>query len=308
MGEKGSIHSFWVAANGRSGGVGEPDLLFPYWSFTKTVIAICALKLVERGKLDLDAPLAGEVFSPRQLLAHTAGLPDYGTLADYHRAVASDEVPWHRDEMLRRAMARGPLFPPGTGWSYSNIGYMLARERIERAADATFSEIVGDVLAPLALTTVRLVENRQQFATVCWPAAARYDPRWVYHGCLVGSARDAARLLHGLFSGALIGRDGLRQMLARRLLGGAIAGRPWTDCGYGLGLMSGGMAPLGRAVGHSGGGPFSVNAVYHFPDRTEPITVASFTDGTVEGVAEHEAARLCGALSGPAPGARESRP
>ena len=45
-------------------------------------------------------------------------------------------------------------------------------------------------------------------------------------------------------------------------------------------------------MGHSGSGPFSVNAVYHFPDRSEPITVACFSDGTDEGVPEHEAGRL----------------
>src|SRR3546814_14718357 len=37
----------------------------PWWSFTKTVIAIAALRLVERGALALDAPLAGEDYSLR---------------------------------------------------------------------------------------------------------------------------------------------------------------------------------------------------------------------------------------------------
>ena len=82
------------------------------------------------------------------------------------------------------------------------------------------------------------------------------------------------------------------QMLSRRPLGEAIPGRPWTDCGYGLGLMTGSMGDIGRAIGHSGGGPFSVNAVYHFPDCDTPVTVACFTNGEDEGRAEFEAARL----------------
>ena len=84
----------------------------------------------------------------------------------------------------------------------------------------------------------------------------------------------------------------LEQMLSRQPLGGVIAGRPWTDCGYALGLMSGTMEQCGRAIGHSGGGPFSVNAVYHFADRNMPVTVACFTDSSEERRAEFEAARL----------------
>ena len=81
-------------------------------------------------------------------------------------------------------------------------------------------------------------------------------------------------------------------MLDTKVLGGAIPDRPWTECGYALGLMSGAVRGAGKAVGHSGAGPFSVNAVYHFPDLSDPITVASFTDGTAEGVAEFAAVRL----------------
>lgn len=78
-------------------------------------------------------------------------------------------------------------------------------------------------------------------------------------------------------------------MLVLHPLGGAIEGRPWTECGYALGLMSGRCGVVGRSIGHSGGGPFSANAVYHFPDLDEQVTVASFTDGQNEGVAEFAA-------------------
>nr|WP_260349948.1 beta-lactamase family protein [Alloyangia mangrovi] len=42
-----------TAAEVRGGSGAE---IFPYWSFTKTVLAVCALKLVEAGKLRLDTP------------------------------------------------------------------------------------------------------------------------------------------------------------------------------------------------------------------------------------------------------------
>lgn len=290
-------HSFWTSTDGRIGAQGDASLLFPYWSFTKTAIAICALKLYERGKLDLDSRTDGERYTLRQLLNHTAGLADYSALADYHRAVAADEEPWVREKLLAATLAKGPLFAPGEGWSYSNVGYMLAKERIEAASGQGLDVLVQEIVCqPLNLKNVELATTREHFQRIHWRRALSYHPGWVYHGCLTGTAEDAARLLHGLFHGRLLGADALKQMLQRIPLGGALDGRPWTECGYGLGLMIGNMGAAGRAIGHSGSGPFSVNAIYHFPDRLPPITVASFSNETTEGRAEFEAATL--ALAG----------
>lgn len=70
------IHSCWISGNGRDGAFGDASLLFPYWSFTKTVISICALKLFENGRIDLDTRFHRAPYTLRQLLNHTAGLPD----------------------------------------------------------------------------------------------------------------------------------------------------------------------------------------------------------------------------------------
>lgn len=80
------------------------------------------LRLVEQGRIDLDAPLPEQDFTLRQLLNHTSGLPDYGTLPAYRQAVAESETPWSRQKLVRAAMSQGMLLVPGTGWSCSNIG------------------------------------------------------------------------------------------------------------------------------------------------------------------------------------------
>ena len=54
------------------------------------------------------------------------------------------------------------------------------------------------------------------------------------------------------------------------------ADRPWKTAGYGLGVMMDIETELGRCFGHSGEGPGSVCAVYHFPDCNPPRTVAAF--------------------------------
>lgn len=286
-----TIHSFRISADGSRASRGNASLLFPYWSFTKSVIAICALKLHENGKVDLDGNISGERYTLRQLLSHTAGLPDYASLADYHRAVAANETPWPRDRLLDAALAKGFLFAPGQGWSYSNVGYMLAGELIEAASGLPLAALFEHIVSrPLGLRSVELATTREQFRRIHWQGAESYHPGWVYHGCLMGTAEDAALLLHGLVTGALLSEPMVREMRRSLPLGGALEGRPWTACGYGLGLMIGLMGGPGRAIGHSGGGPFSSNAVYHFPDVGHGVTVASFGEGQAEGLAEFEVA------------------
>jgi CubicO group peptidase (beta-lactamase class C family) len=287
------FHSYCISASGEERGQGDFEARFPYWSFTKTTIAICALKLSERGVLQPDSRIDGAAYTLRQLLNHTAGLPDYGSLKIYHDAVAAGEQPWERQKLLNAALAKGMLFAPGEGWSYSNVGYMLAREQIEAASGQSFAQLVADIITtPLGLTSISLATTREEFAQLHCEAAGKYDPGWVYHGCLAGNVRDAARLLHGLFTGKLLSPASLADMRVTYPLGGALEGRPWTECGYALGLMSGAMGKAGRSAGHSGGGPSCVNAVYHFPDLSEPVTGACFTDGYHEGEAETELGRL----------------
>nr|WP_129953626.1 serine hydrolase domain-containing protein [Rahnella sp. RFA10(1/100)] len=287
------FHSYCISASGEERGEGNFDARFPYWSFTKTAIAICALKLCERGILQPDSPVDGAAYTLRQLLNHTAGLPDYGTLKAYHDAVAAGEQPWDRQTLLSAALAQGMLFAPGEGWSYSNVGYMLVCEQIEAASGLDLAQLVAEIIStPLGLNSISLVTTREQFAQLHCEAAGKYHPGWVYHGCLAGNVRDAARLLHGLFTGKLLSAAWLAEMRVTYPLGGALEGRPWTACGYALGLMKGAMGKAGRSAGHSGGGPSCVNAVYHFPDLSEPVSGACFTDGHDEGEAETELVRL----------------
>lgn len=289
----GSFHSAWIAPDGTVNVAGMASSLFPWWSFTKTVLSICALRLAEDGLLDLDKFWPQKNFTLRQLLQHRAGVPNYGQLKSYHDAVARHDVPWPREQLLQAVQADRLDFLPGTDWAYSNVGYMYVREAIEEVTRLDLATALQDiVLGPLNLSSVRLATRPGDFSEMYWPFIRTYDAGWVYHGCLTGTAIDAARLLHALFHGYVLSANTLQTMLERYELGGAIAGRPWTATGYGLGLMSGCMGEAGQSIGHSGGGPFCVNAVYHFPDLDVPVTVASFTEGNCEGAAETEALRL----------------
>lgn len=278
---------------GAAASFGAATSLFPWWSFSKTVLSICALRLVEEELLELDTPRPGKPFTLRQLLQHRAGVPDYGKLRSYHEAVARGDVPWSRDRMLAEVEADRLEFTPGSGWTYSNVGYMLVGEAIEEATGKGLARALHHhVLGPLQVSSARLAAGPSDFGDLYWPAIRSYDPGWVYHGCLIGTPLDAAKILDALFGGKILRSSTLQAMLDEHLLGGPLPGRPWTSCGYGLGLMAGTMGAAGRAIGHSGGGPFCVNAVYHFPDLPVRVTIAVFADGDDQGVAEAEAMRL----------------
>lgn len=275
-------------------------ILVPWWSYTKTVLAAAALVLVANGRLTLDQPMPGRRFTLRHLLQHRAGLPDYGSLAAYHEAVAGGGTAWTPAEMLRRAAADSPVFEPGEGWGYSNIGYFMVRTLIERTTGLDLVEALNLlVLGPLGIEGVVLARQPADLERTAWGNARGYDPAWVYHGLLAGPAVSAALLLHRLLAGALLPADLLEEMCGRHPVAGAIEGRPWRTAGYGLGLMIGDGDPAGLYAGHSGAGPGSVAAVYRLmPSGPLPAgycTAAVFAGTEDIGWVERQALALaCG--------------
>ncbi len=259
----------------------------PWWSFTKTVLAIAALRLVEQGALSLDAPVEGADYSLAQLLRHEAGLPDYGGLARYHEDVAARRPPWPVERLLAAIDADRPRYAPGQGWAYSNIGYRLVGKRIEAASDRALGKALTDlVFEPANLTSARLATRPEDLADVRMAGDAGYDPGWVYHGLVTGTAVDAARLLRALLAGDLLRPETLARMTEGRALPEHRSAL-YPDPAYALGLMLRAKDPWDHPIGHTGGGPGSDIAVYGQGGRScavwsglgegaEPVVTAAF--------------------------------
>ena len=287
------IHTAIAGAPSPAEGEGDGAPIFPWWSFTKTVLATAALMLAERGRLELDEELPTRRFTLRQLLQHRAGVPNYGRLAAYHDAVASGDDPWPVADLLERVDADRPDFAPDEGWAYSNVGYLYVRQLVERTMDLDLRDaLAGLIFTPLDLSSARVATLPADLDDTVYGNERGYHPGWVYHGLAIGSASDAVRLLEALMTGRLLSPGFLALMTTAYPLGGPLLNRPWTKTGYGLGLMIGRMAKGGRAIGHSGVGPWDVCAVYHFPDKNPPRTAAAFTRGHDEGIAEFAVERL----------------
>lgn len=266
-----------------------PDALFPWWSFTKPVLATLILQAVEIGKLDLDAPFDGHPFTLLQILQQRAGLPDYGPLPSYKAAVQAGETPWPAERLLRETGYPETIYDPGTRWLYSNLGYLLLCQTLERVHDTPLADIMQtQICSPLGLAA-RVAMTAKDFAEVHWDNVNGYHPGWVYHGCLMGTALDAARLLQAILGRDLLTEPSRQLLLTQQMQSGPIPGRVWSEIGYGLGIMIGAAGDAGRIIGHSGCGPFCANLVAHFPDHPDQVTVASFVKGGNEAPAEHGA-------------------
>lgn len=250
IGVSGETNSFGIAT------------AVPWWSFTKTVLAIALLRLSEGRRIDLDAAVPGKPFSPAQLLRHEAGLPDYGALAAYHADVAAGRSPWPIDKLMEAVEADRLRYEPGHGWAYSNIGYWRVGRLIEQASDRPLAEALSDlVFDPAELTTARLATVPADLADVSMGDEPDYHPGWVYHGLAVGTAMDAARLLQLLLQGRLVNERTLSRMLQPKALP-QFRNDLYPDPAYGMGLMLRATNPIDHPIGHTGSGPGSEVAVY----------------------------------------------
>ncbi|TDD63798.1 serine hydrolase domain-containing protein [Actinomadura rubrisoli] len=129
----------------------ERDTITNVWSTTKTMTALCALMLADRGELDLHAPVArywpefaaagkGRV-EVAHLLAHTAGLPSWD-----EPLATEDLYDW---EKATSALARqAPRWEPGTESGYHALtqGYLVG-EVIRRVTGVTVGTFFAEQVA-----------------------------------------------------------------------------------------------------------------------------------------------------------------
>jgi CubicO group peptidase (beta-lactamase class C family) len=124
------------------------DAAFHLGSISKTFTATLAMILVGDGDLELDAPLGehvpelgdlGNEVTLRQLLSHTAGFAggpaqDVPTTASIRRYV------------LDNCRRQNLVLSPGTGFSYSNMGYVLVGHLIEVITGMSWWDAMESIL------------------------------------------------------------------------------------------------------------------------------------------------------------------
>lgn len=137
-----------------------PATRFETGSVSKWIASIVILKLVDRGKLDLDAPIntylpeyradTGARLTLRRLMSHSSGLPNQLLEARKDPAVRGIEL--DQIEAVRRYASGDLAFEPGTAWDYSHSNWVLAKAIVERVTGRPYAALVDQMLIrPLRL-------------------------------------------------------------------------------------------------------------------------------------------------------------
>ncbi|MEX0300629.1 MAG: serine hydrolase domain-containing protein, partial [Kordiimonas sp.] len=159
------------------------DLKYRLASVTKQFTAIAALRLVQEGKLDLDAdirtylpdfPNKGHIVTLRSALAHTAGLYNYTNHDDYEAVQTQDFT----IEDIFQWFANEPLeFEPDTNWDYSNSGYALTSRVMEVVTGTSARTLVREILfKPAGMTNSRFLMVNDQLADIPVDYNATHGP------------------------------------------------------------------------------------------------------------------------------------
>lgn len=130
------------------------DTITNVWSSTKTVLALAALLLVDRGELDVHAKVARywpefaangkDGIEVRHLLAHTSGV------AGWEQPVTVDDV-YDRERSTAMLAAQAPWWPPGSASGYHaiNQGHLVG-EVVRRITGTGLREFVArEIAGPL---------------------------------------------------------------------------------------------------------------------------------------------------------------
>ena len=177
-----------------------PDSRFAIGSVSKAFTAISLMQLSEEGHFDPHAPITRYLpsltlhskFAPitgRDLMSHTAGLPNYLPDSASSRYAAVELADFQ------------PTYAPGAHWAYSNTGYQLLGYALENIEQKPYTEIIQRrVLDRVGMPATSAViddaeRTRMVISYTRWPEDGNYvEASWFEYsagdGSLVSTAAD----------------------------------------------------------------------------------------------------------------------
>jgi serine beta-lactamase-like protein LACTB, mitochondrial len=143
-----------------------PQTAYRIGSSSKAVTSVAMGTLLDQGRIDLDAPLSRYVpdvggvlarITTRQAMSHTAGIRDYGACLCFPVIEYFNRRHYtSQRDTLRPIEHSKLLFEPGTGYSYTSLGYNLSGAVIESVTGQRFADfLAARVFKPLGMSASR---------------------------------------------------------------------------------------------------------------------------------------------------------
>jgi D-alanyl-D-alanine carboxypeptidase len=263
-----------------------PDQVFRIGSVTKQFAAATVMKLIDQGKLSLDAPLSkfvpdypnGDKITVLQLLNHTSGVKSY------------TGIPGVMDGPIRKDLSTSALidsfkdlpvdFAPGSSWAYNNSGYVLLGAVIEAVSGSTWDAAIREqLLTPVGLShtqfgaddvlIARMASGYGSKSGQVIPAAYLSMTQPHAAGALVSTLDDLHRWNRALHGGQLLTPASYQQMVTPT--------DSAREANYGFGIGAGTVR--GRPqFSHGGGIPGFASHLLYLPKEQISVAVLQNSD------------------------------
>ncbi len=270
-----------------NGVAASADTVYSFKSITKSFTAAAILQLREQHKLDLDEklghllpdlPAHWRLITIRQLLTHTAGLPNYG--GELFRENIGRDIT--TAEWVRSMADQPLLFEPGAGWSYSNLGYDILGLIIEKLSGTSYVDYVrSHFVTPSGLEHTRVLDREAIIphrarsytldSTQTFINARSWGTFGIPAGALGGTAADLLKWEYSIKQTTALALDAKRLMETPAKLSTGI------ELDYGFGTRLGMIGPH-RSVAHSGDGEGWTTAAVRIDDANLVVVVLTNTE------------------------------
>jgi serine beta-lactamase-like protein LACTB len=294
-----------------------PQSMFRTASIAKWFTATAAMRLVEEGKLDLDAPV--QQYCPqfptkpwpitsRELLIHTSGVRDYygdngekpttdadrKALAELIRRESSTQYTRYTDVIkpLDTFKEDPLLFQPGTRVRYTSLGYRVLGCVLEGAAHMPYRTLMRDlVFAPAGMTSITeddaiaIIPHRVAgYSRGPNDTIVRAEFRDVSEnlpaGGYLSTAEDLVRFAEAFHLGKLVNARTRDQMIEHpKLTDGTPAPNPFgtPNYYYGMGIMID-PGETQTAWFHTGGQSGASALLFFFPKSDVAVAIMTNMD------------------------------
>lgn len=278
------------------------------YSVSKTFTAVAVLRLLEKGLLKLDDPIAQHLpasianrlteanqVTVRMLLNQTSGYKEFhDDLKRLSDLLNRPTQRWSREELLEYVIDKPLYFEPGSDWAYANTNYLLLTYVLEEASGKDHAQVIKEeIIDALQLkNTYYKIQpgypNDLSFPNHYWDRYAN----GVLENCtqtnlniasysgfgedgVMATPVDLVTFMDALANGKLVNAQSWKEMTTW------VQGKQSSEPDYGLGLVwvnFGGGVP---EFGHYGGGIGGQCSLIYLPEQK--ISVFTSTNVGREG-------------------------